>query len=72
MPLLPYFFAANIQAALIWSVVVMAVALFAFGFGKTVLVGEKSKWVCVQGGVQMIVLGGFAAGAAMGIVKALG
>lgn len=55
-----------------FSVIVMAIALFAFEFGKTILVGEKSKWVCVQGGVQMMVLGGLAAGAAMGIVKALG
>jgi len=72
VPLVPYFFAVDIQTALLWSVVVMAVALFAFGFGKTILVGEKSKWICIQGGVQMMILGGLAAGAAMGIVRALG
>lgn len=72
IPLLPYFFAGDIETALAFSVLVMAIALFVFGYGKTLLVGERSRWVCVQGGLQMVVLGGLAAGAAMGIVKALG
>jgi len=66
----------------------MAASLFAFGVGKTVLVGASSEKVetrdeggdgdkrgwgkAVRGGVEMVVVGGVAAAAAMGIVQALG
>jgi hypothetical protein len=60
----------------------MCACLFAFGVGKTVVVGERGRaegleggsgvWKrAVRGGVEMVVVGGVAAGAAMGIVRAL-
>ncbi|KAI9690552.1 MAG: hypothetical protein M1822_009515 [Bathelium mastoideum] len=77
MPLLPYAVipAEEIVRAFWCSVALMVVALFVFGAGKTVLVGgvegrEVQRWV--GGGVQMVVLGGMAAGAAMVSVRAFG
>jgi vacuolar iron transporter family protein len=70
--LLPYLFVSSIQQAFFGSVVLMAIALFIFGWCKTSLVGETNRWLCFQNGVQMLVLGGIAAGAAMGCVKAIG
>lgn len=72
VPLLPYLFFEHVREALYCSIIVMAVALFIFGWTKTALVGECSRWVCFQNAVQMVVLGGLAAGAAMGCVKAIG
>lgn len=70
--LMPYLFLASIHQAFVGSVVVMAIALFVFGWAKTALVGESDRWVCMRNGAQMMVLGGVAAGAAMGCVKAIG
>jgi len=72
IPLMPYFIANTNHVAFMWSVAVMVVALFLFGFGKTMVLGEGKKWVCCQAGVQMVLLGGVAAAAAMGSVKAIG
>lgn len=72
VPLLPYFLAQSVHKAFFWSMVVMVVALFAFGWSKTSLLGEKSSYVCLTNAFQMILLGGVAAGAAMGCVKAIG
>ncbi|KAL7271387.1 Protein ccc1 [Rhizina undulata] len=87
IPLLPYFFVAreNVLLGLWWSVGVMAICLFFFGVGKTVLVSAEedtegdANWKanvqwrkCCRAGVEMMVVGGVAAGAAMGIVRALG
>lgn len=72
VPLLPYLFFARVQSAFAGSVIVMMVALFAFGWVKTALVGESNRWVCMRNGAQMVVMGGVAAGAAMGCVKAVG
>lgn len=71
-PLAPYFVFHTNQMAFLWSVAVMGVALFLFGYIKTWLVGEAKKSVCFKGGVQMVCLGGVAAAAAMGCVKAIG
>lgn len=72
IPLLPYLFMPTIQQALMVSAIVMAVALFVFGFVKTRLVGEKGVGKCTKGGVEMTVLGGCAAAASMTLVRALG
>lgn len=72
VPLLPYFAFADIGRALVGSVIVMAVALFVFGWAKTRAVGEKGWKKCAGSGVQMVAMGGMAAGAAMGCVKAIG
>ena len=72
VPLLPYVVMANIQRAFLGSIIIMALTLFAFGWVKTALIGETSRKACLRSGVQMIILGGVAAGAAMGCVKAVG
>lgn len=72
VPLLPYLVLSDIRKAFLCSIIVMGLALFAFGWLKTALVGETSRKACFRGGVQMTILGGVAAGAAMGCVKAVG
>lgn len=75
IPLVPYFLVGSEQVllALWWSLGVMAVSLFAFGYGKTCFVsgwaGSEKVWRGVKGGVQMVVIGGVAAGCAMGLVR---
>ncbi|KAH8697074.1 putative vacuolar iron transporter Ccc1 [Talaromyces proteolyticus] len=75
IPLLPYFFVGPNDAfyALGWSVATMVVALFVFGYGKTCFVtgwkGRENIRRGLFGGAQMVVVGGVAAGAAMGLVK---
>ena len=72
VPLLPYLVLSDIRKAFLCSVVIMGLALFAFGWLKTALVGETSRKACLRVGLQMTILGGVAAGAAMGCVKAVG
>lgn len=72
IPLLPYLLFASMQTAFAGSVIVMVLALFAFGWVKTALLAEKDRMVCFMNGVQMVVMGSLAAGAAMGCVKAVG
>lgn len=59
--------------ALEWSLGVMALALFAFGYGKTCFVtgfgGRENVLAGVRGGVQMMVVGGLAAGIAMAVIR---
>jgi predicted membrane protein (TIGR00267 family) len=72
VPLLPYLVLSDIRRAFICSIIIMGLALFAFGWVKTALVGEISRMACLRGSLQMTILGGVAAGAAMGCVKAVG
>ena len=73
LPLLPYFFARHVTAGLIWSISVMVVALFVFGYVKTGFVEGWRGWRCVKhnmwGAGQMVIIGGAAAGCAMGVVR---
>ncbi|KAK4180252.1 VIT family-domain-containing protein [Triangularia setosa] len=76
LPLIPYFFVVGhvgkLMTGLYISIGVMGVALFTFGYVKTgVVVGFARQHArkCTLGGVQMVVVGGMAAGAAMGLVK---
>ncbi|PYH43547.1 VIT1/CCC1 transporter family protein [Aspergillus saccharolyticus JOP 1030-1] len=75
VPLLPYFFVGPHGAfyALQWSIATMVVALFLFGYGKTCFVsgwkGSQNIWRGLIGGFQMVLVGGVAAGSAMGLVK---
>jgi VIT1/CCC1 family predicted Fe2+/Mn2+ transporter len=75
VPLLPYFFVGPHDAfyALRWSIVIMVITLFLFGYGKTCFVsgwkGNQNIRRGLIGGVQMVLVGGAAAGAAMGLVK---
>ena len=74
IPLLPYFFAATVGLGLRWSIGLCLVALMAFGSGKSwVLGGEDANWRrSVWSGVQMLVLGSLAAGAAVLCVQLVG
>lgn len=78
MPLIPYFCVqrSEVYLALYWSIGVMAVALFAFGWVKTgVVIGWRGKdnvWAGIKGALQMVMIGGAAAGAAVGLVRAIG
>ncbi|GCE98273.1 protein ccc1 [Zygosaccharomyces mellis] len=74
VPLLPYFFVQHVGTGLIWSIIVMGITLFWFGYLKTQVsmsdactLGKK-----VSEGLQMVVVGGVAAGAAFLLVKTLG
>ncbi|KAB8272052.1 VIT family-domain-containing protein [Aspergillus minisclerotigenes] len=75
IPLLPYFFVGPNDAfiALRWSIATMVVALFLFGYGKTCFVsgwkGSRNVRRGLIGGLQMVLVGGVAAGSAMGLVK---
>lgn len=75
---MPYFCVGegegSLYEALYVSIGVMAVALFTFGYVKTGVVvgweGRRCVRKAVFGGIQMVVVGGAAAGAAMALVKA--
>ncbi|CAD0087610.1 unnamed protein product, partial [Aureobasidium vineae] len=73
LPLIPYFFVPReeVVLALYWSFGVMLSCLFCFGYCKTCFVaGWRGKvWQGVVGGVQMMLVGGVAAGCAMGIIR---
>jgi VIT1/CCC1 family predicted Fe2+/Mn2+ transporter len=65
LPLLPYFAVGSdaVYTGLYISIGVMVIALFLFGYIKTCVV------IGCYGGVQMVVVGSVAAGAAMGLVR---
>ncbi|EXJ86132.1 hypothetical protein A1O1_06502 [Capronia coronata CBS 617.96] len=73
VPLIPYFFAGDVTQGLIWSIGIMVLALFAFGYVKAGLVEGWSGWRSVRanlnGGGQMVLVGGAAAGCAMAVVR---
>lgn len=74
VPLLPYFFVHQVGTGLVWSIIVMGITLFWFGYFKTQVAMSDA---CTLGkkiseGVQMILVGGVAAGAAFICVKTLG
>jgi VIT1/CCC1 family predicted Fe2+/Mn2+ transporter len=75
VPLLPYFFVEGhrVLVALCFSVVIMAVALFSFGYAKVCIISGWSGSTNIRrgivGGTQMILIGSVAAGSAMAIVR---
>lgn len=77
VPLIPYFCVKKneVLLALWWSIGVMAIALFAFGWTKTGVVvgwrGRKNILAGLKGAVQMTLIGGVAAAAAIGLVRAI-
>lgn len=71
IPLLPYIFVAqnDVALGLYWSIGIMTIALFMFGYVKSCFVAGWRKWRNgLKGGIEMVVVGGAAAGAAMGLV----
>ncbi|KAJ9632857.1 uncharacterized protein PV06_09771 [Exophiala oligosperma] len=73
VPLLPYFFASKVTEGLIWSISVMILALFIFGYVKTGVTdgfrGRRCVLKGLKGGGQMVIVGGAAAGCAMAVVR---
>ncbi|KAG5978993.1 hypothetical protein E4U55_005674 [Claviceps digitariae] len=74
IPLLPYLFAPTVGQGLQWSIAVCLLALLAFGFIKSWLLGgAKPSWrTGLWEAGEMLVLGGFAAGVAVLCVNLLG
>lgn len=68
IPLSPYFLLPTASGALRYSVGVTAVALFVFGFIKGRFTGAPP----LRGGIQTVVIGGLAAGAAFLLARLLG
>ncbi|KAJ3761752.1 VIT family-domain-containing protein [Lentinula raphanica] len=72
IPLLPYFFIDKAQVALIYSCVVTGVVLLIFGAIKAQVTGASGGvGGIVWGAATTLLVGGIAAGAAFGIVRAL-
>ena len=75
IPLIPYFCVDKVLVALYYSIGVMGVTLAVFGYIKTCIVrgwtGRENVIAGIKGGIQMIVVGGLAAGAAIGLVRAI-
>ncbi|KAK1220631.1 Protein ccc1 [Marasmius sp. AFHP31] len=72
IPLSPYFFIPNAQTALIYSCVITGVVLLIFGAIKARVTGaSNSVGGIVYGAASTLLVGGVAAGAAFGIVRAL-
>ncbi|PGH32011.1 hypothetical protein GX50_05205 [[Emmonsia] crescens] len=73
IPLIPYIICKQVLTALKYSGGVMAITLFVFGYLKTCIVrgwkGRENIIAGVKGGVQMMLVGGIAAGAAIALVR---
>ncbi|CAL9737195.1 protein Ccc1p [Monosporozyma servazzii] len=74
IPLLPYFFVSEVGTGLFYSIIVMTITLFIFGYFKAVMsMGNNCTTnKKIVEGVEMILVGGAAAGAAWFFVKVLG
>jgi vacuolar iron transporter family protein len=75
IPLMPYFFVTEVNKALFISIGLMAFVLLVFGYAKTGFVrgwrGRANILAGVNGSIQMLVVGAAAAGAAVGLVRAV-
>ncbi|KAA6411009.1 MAG: hypothetical protein FRX48_05320 [Lasallia pustulata] len=77
LPLVPYLCVKHneVLKGLWWSIGVMAIALFIFGWGKIAIVhgwkGRKNVMLCVKSAVEMVGVGTVAAGTAVGLVRAM-
>ncbi|KAK9485570.1 VIT family-domain-containing protein [Lipomyces starkeyi] len=69
VPLFPYLFVHTVQAGLVLSSIIMVITLFIFGIAKTIFTGNNDKLQAVWGGVQMVLTGAVAAGAAFAMVR---
>ncbi|QLL34827.1 hypothetical protein HG536_0H02020 [Torulaspora globosa] len=74
VPLLPYFFVSEVGTGLIWSIVIMAITLFWFGYFKTQVSMSNNCTLQkkISEGFQMVAVGGIAAGSAWFFVRILG
>ncbi|ODQ79926.1 hypothetical protein BABINDRAFT_36795 [Babjeviella inositovora NRRL Y-12698] len=72
IPLIPYFFTTLVHTGLLISVLIMGVTLFIFGYVKTsISLDGCGRWKKVNEGLQMMLIGGFAAGSAWALVKCI-
>ncbi|KAJ2925327.1 hypothetical protein H1R20_g11775, partial [Candolleomyces eurysporus] len=72
IPLLPYFFIPRAHVALLYSCILTGVVLLIFGAVKARVTGSgDTAGSYIWGAVSTLMVGGVAAGAAFGIVKAL-
>lgn len=71
VPLIPYFFVAHVDKGLFYSIILMGFTLFWFGFVKAVIsLGDQcSHSKKVVEGLQMVIVGGVAAGSAWCLVR---
>ncbi|WEW55760.1 Protein ccc1 [Emydomyces testavorans] len=76
IPLIPYFCVDKVVIALYWSIGVMGITLLFFGYIKTCVVrgwsGKDNIIAGIRGGLQMVLVGGLAAGAAIALVRGIG
>lgn len=66
IPLSPYFVVPQARTALLWSALITLIALAVFGFFKSKATGSPP----LRGGLQTVLIGGLAAGAAFLIARA--
>ena len=77
IPLIPYFCVKkkNVLLALYWSIGIMVATLFVFGWTKTAITGgwkgRANAKANTLAAVQMVVIGALAAGAAVGLTRAI-
>ncbi len=72
IPLFPYFFIPRAATALVYSCLVTGFILLVFGAVKARVTGAGTNALTIiWGAVSTLLVGGVAAGAAFGIVKAL-
>ncbi|XBW36402.1 hypothetical protein QEN19_001982 [Hanseniaspora menglaensis] len=73
IPLLPYFFTKHVGTGLIFSVIIMLITLFIFGYVKTILTMSDAANLQkkITEGFQMVLVGSIAAGSAWFCVKLL-
>lgn len=72
IPLVPYFFIPRAHVALIYSSVITGIVLLIFGAVKSRVTGAAQRPAdYVWGAVTTLMVGGVAAAAAFGIVRAL-
>lgn len=71
VPLIPYFFVKHVDTGLIFSMLLMTFTLFWFGFVKAqISLGEQCSGIKkVHEGIQMVLVGGIAAGSAWLLVR---
>jgi len=72
VPLLPYFFISTAGEGLVWSAAITAVVLLVFGIFKTFFTGAAIGWKgYTYGAVSTLLVGGAAAAASFGVIRAL-
>ncbi|KAH3675654.1 hypothetical protein WICMUC_002571 [Wickerhamomyces mucosus] len=74
IPLLPYFFVSIVETGLLISIITMIFTLFIFGFVKAqISLGDQcSTYKKLEEAIQMVLVGGIAAGSAWFLVRIIG